>query len=61
MPPMVKLIAFLLLFVLTSSAEASVAFVTRGVVTPADIAATRTYLRAQHHYEQAIKGTGPLM
>lgn len=58
MPPMVKLIAFLLLFVLTPSAEASVALVTRGVVTPADIAATRTYLRAQHHYEQAIKGDG---
>jgi hypothetical protein len=55
---MVRLIALLLLLVVAPSAEASVALATRGVVTPADIAATRTYLRAQHHYEQAIKGDG---
>jgi hypothetical protein len=39
-------------------AGACVALATGGAVRPADIAETRMYLRAEHRYEQAVKGDG---
>jgi hypothetical protein len=59
---MVKPSVLVLPLVLALVAGAGVALATRGAVgavKPADIAATRTYLRAEHRYEQAIKGDGP--
>ncbi len=56
---MVKPTVLVLPMVLALFAGAGVALATRGAVRPVDIAATRTYLRAEHRYEQAIKGDGP--
>jgi hypothetical protein len=56
---MVKLAAFVLVLVLAPSAGASIDLATRRSVTPADIAVTRAYLRARHHYERAVKDDGP--
>jgi hypothetical protein len=52
-PSVAKLTALVL--ALATSTELA----TGASVKPAGIAATRTYLRAEHTYEQAIKGDGP--
>jgi hypothetical protein len=54
----VKLTAFIPLLVLTPSAGASMDLAARRSVTPTDIAVTRAYLRARHHYERAVKDDG---
>lgn len=44
---------------LAGAAVASTVLATRALGKPANITATRTYLRARHTYELAIKGDGP--
>jgi hypothetical protein len=56
---MAKLTLIVLPLALALSACADAAPAIRARVNPADIAATRMYLRAAHEYEQAIRGGGP--
>ena len=55
----VRLILVALVSVSALATVASTVLVTRAATKPPNIAATRTYLRARHSYERAIKGDGP--
>jgi hypothetical protein len=55
----IRLAALALAPMLASVAVVSTVYATRGASRPSNIAATRSYLRARHAYEQAITGDGP--